>query len=326
MTGRIWIIGIISILTGCASIKSDPTTTPGDGLVYYLPKKDLIVTVTRSQAKDQPVITTASLETTTAYPELSKPYVLTYSRNLIGRNELHVGVTSTGLLTSTTSTTTSGVTEALKNLAASIGAMHGLAAPPKAGACPLGIFTYIYDLKEDISGFPQPCGIKITVKHVESAPSSGQHSKADGTSGEGIFYRQQEPFLVTAESTDGGGARTSKILLSPSKSGLRYLPIERTLFANNKADFAFEDGVPTKYDQNADGELIALFKLPADVIGAYFGAVGQLFSSFKDNSNAQVDALNADLKLQLAKQKYDACSKAFQQNNSEMVKILDCVK
>jgi hypothetical protein len=320
-----WALVLATTLTGCASLTSEPTSEPGDGLVYYLPKKDLIITVKRTQAASPEV----KIEASAAYPDTGTPYLLAFSRNLIGKNELHIGVTSTGLLTSATSTTTSGISDVLKNLAASLGAVSALAAPPLAPAapCPFGTTTHVYDLSQTAIAEPDlPCGFSVTLVHTDSAKGSGKHVGKTPSGGSGIFYRQQEAFLVTVKSTDGGGINDSKIVLSPSKAGIRYLPIERTLFANNKADFGFEDGVPTKYDQNADGELIGLLKLPADVIGAYFGAVGQLFSSLKETNNAQVDAMNADLKLQLAKQKFEACGMAIRQQNSELIKTLECAK
>ncbi|HVE52541.1 MAG TPA: hypothetical protein VNB23_04095 [Ramlibacter sp.] len=308
-------------LAGCASINSTPTTEPGDGLVYYMPKKDIVVTVVREAAK-----TTATIDTTSAYPDMDQPFVLNFGRNLVGRNELNIGIGSTGLLTSAKSTTTSGIADALKNLATSLGTLHGMAAPPApAVTCPLGTFTYMYAAADATHN---PCGLTVRIQRVAASKPSALESsavkKAAGSTG--VFYRQQEAYRVDVVGTVPAAVNTSSIVLSPSAAPLRFLPIERTLFANNKADFTFVDGVPTKYDQEADGELIGLFKLPADVAGAYFTAVGNIFGTLKTNRGAESEALAADVQLEMAKMKYAECIRALREKNDTLVQQLECGK
>src|SRR5439155_15354195 len=121
-------------------------------------------------------------------------------------------------------------------------------------------------------------GSLTAVPSAASSPAVGGVPTVPGTSKAGVFYRQEEAFKVTAE---GAGLKVTTIVLSPSLAPTRFLPIFGSLFASAEADFGFVDGMPTKYDQNADGESIALLKLPADVIAAYFGAVGKMFDNFK---------------------------------------------
>lgn len=322
------LLASVMLLGACASIESTPSNNPGDGLVYYMPKKDVLVTVVRGTAT-----TVVTIAPTPAYADLANPYVLNFKRNWLGKNEIEIGVKSTGLLTSAKSTTTSGVGEALKNLATSLGSFKGLSAPPdKTKPCLPGTFTYLYDVATD--DLVQPCGLTITIQRVAASKASSGTTELDATTktrkteaGKGIFYRQEEAFRVkVVGDANQPPVDTAAIILSPSKSPVRFLPIEKTLFASNKADFGFDDGMPTKYDQNADGELIALFKLPADVIGAYFSAVGNVFGSLKDNSNKEGDALVASMKLELAKKKYDACVQALREKNDTLVQQLECGK
>ena len=58
--------------------------------------------------------------------------------------------------------------------------------------------------------------------------------------------------------------------------------------------------------------LVSLLNLPADVIGAYFSAVGQVFDSFKSNDTKEATALSESLDLELTKQKYEACIAAIE--------------
>lgn len=311
-------------ISGCASINSTPTTEPGDGLVYYMPKKDIVVTVVREATK-----ATATIQVTAAYPDLDRPYVLNFNRNLLGKNEMNVGIGPTGLLKSAKSTTTSGIAEALKNLATSIGTAHGTAAAPqvsdKPEICPVGTFTYLLEARDDMHRI---CGANISIRRLAASKPTAKESTAGLLSGggAGIFYRQMEAYRVDVKGDKNSAMDTSSIELSPSLAPVRFLPIEKSLFANNTADFGFDDGIPTKYDQEADGELIALFKLPADVIGAYFAAVGKMFGSTTTNSNAEVAAMAADVQLQQAKLKYGECIQALKDKNDTLVQQLGCGK
>jgi hypothetical protein len=125
-----------------------------------------------------------------------------------------------------------------------------------------------------------------------------------------VFYRQSEPYEITVKDSSTN-ANYQKIILSPSQSKISFLPISKTLFANNEASFTFEDGIPKSAKQDTDGELIALVKIPADIIGAYFAAIGSVFNSFKTNDTAKTDALAANLKLELEQRKYNECKAAL---------------
>jgi len=319
----------VAALAGCASVESTPTDKPGDGLVYYLPKKDIVVSVIREAAGK----ITATISTTTAYADVGQPYVLNFKRNWVGNNELDVSVNSVGLLTSAKSTTTSGIADVLKNLAGSVGAIHGLgAAPAAAAACPAGTYTYIYKAGTDPAAADQPCGLKVTITRlIASKPTDGEvgerkDPKPLNSAASGFFYRQEEAYKVIVADPVLSSVNTSAVILSPSQSPVRFLPVERTLFSANKADFSFTDGIPSKYDQQADGELIGLLKLPADVISAYFAAVGSVFGIRKDTSTKEADALAASTKLEMAKVKYSACIKAIQDHDDALVQKLECEK
>lgn len=316
-----WIIISLSALciSSCSSIKSieQPTADSVDGLTYYMPKKDFVVTIN----VESDVVKKISLGTTPAYPDLSKQYVLNHGSNFLGKNTLDVAVTEKGLLTSSKSTTISHVTDVFKNLATTYGQLRSFSLDGKStpvDKCSTDgehIFTY------SSTGTYEPCGITITISKAESSNETKAHNKKAEESYSGVFYRQNEPYLVSAT---GEGLNISSIVFSPSNSKTLFLPVSKTFFANNEADFEFVDGIPTKYRQDTDGEAIALFKLPADIVGAYFGAIGSIFDSFKSNDGKEAEALSSSLSLELAKKKYTACIKAIDDKDEETVKELDC--
>jgi hypothetical protein len=314
------IIGVSLSVLGCSSIKSieSPASDSSDGLMYYMPKKDFLVTIVKNGGK----ITTVSLGTTGAYPDTSKSYVLKYDQNLLGKNTLNVGADINGLLKSSKSTTVSGVSDVLKNLGETLGTLTALGAEAVAPPddCPAD-GTHTFTIAGETTKDKSLCGLKITVTKLATTQSAPL-SQTAGVSYSGVFYRQAEPYRMVAT----GSLNTSAIVFSPSSAPVHFLPVSKTLFSNNEADFDFTDGMPTKYNQDTDGELVALSKLPATILSAYFSAIGTVFDSFKERDTKQADALNAQLKLELAKKKYDACVVAIQAKDNTAIQQLDCGK
>lgn len=140
----------------------------------------------------------------------------------------------------------------------------------------------------------------------------------------GLYYRQQEPYLIQVQ---GAGINSAAVLMAPNESPVRFLPVSKTFFSGNSADFAFEDGVPTKYKQETEGEIVALLKLPADVLSAYFSAAGAVFDAFKERDQKEAAALAESLKLEVARKKYEACIvalKAAGKDGGALFKELKC--
>ena len=308
----------------CSSIKSIESPGQGtksvDGLTYFMPKKDLLVTIKIEGDK----ITKVTLGTTPSYPDLSKQYVLRYQKNLVGKNTLDVGINEAGLLTSAKSTTVSQVTDVFKALAATAGLSKPFAVVPseKLMACGVGDHSFVYDFREFSCGVTKtPCGIKIEAKKHTEPFSVVSHPTEENEEFSGVFYRQNIPYLVAAS---GNGINVQSIVFSPSESAIHFLPVSKTFASNNEADFGFTEGIPTKYKQDTEGELVALLKLPADIIGAYFAAIGMVFDSFKTKDTSEAAALAESLKLELAKKKYDACISAINAGDNELVNALGC--
>ena len=327
-------------LLACASIESQgvpqtaPQATSVKGLSYYMPNKDFVVTLSIKGQKPEK----AGIGTTPAYPDLSRQYVLRYGRNWLGKNTLDVTVTPTGLLSTATSSTQSGVAEALRGLASSLGSSQGLRteALQAGSACSIdGEYTFVFQKP----GVYRPCGEAVTIsirapsepvvlRAAAAAPGTVSDPASDPSSEvpteqaqAGIFYRQERPYLVTVT---GGAVNAAALVYSPSEARTHFLPIARTFFSGNSAEFELADGMPKRYKQASDGEGLALFKLPADVLAAYFSAVGSLFDSFKSNDGKQAQALGESLKLEFAKKKFDACMEALRAEDKDRIKALAC--
>jgi hypothetical protein len=321
------VILAVMLLAGCSSVTSIRQERAGseDGLAYYMPKRDFLVTLTVSS---EGKVTDASFAATDNYPDLSQPYMLTYSRNLVGKNSLDVSINEQGLLTTTTSITTSGMSDILKGLATTAGTLAGTKALPPDGekptACKQGQYVFRVEARTQVK---EACDVRLGIKLLVGAGTPPKDTQPNFREADvqhaGLFYRQQRPYTLEVISTDDS-FRKAAILLSPSESPTRFLPMARTLFANNQAEFTFTAGVPTKYKQDADGELVALLKLPADVISAYFSAIGSIFDNFKSRDEKEVAALNASTKLELATVKYEACKAALKSKDEEVLKKLGC--
>jgi hypothetical protein len=372
-----------TLLASCAAIQSVVAPTKVDGLAYYMPMKDIVITVTPGDAAKPPAAQAAApsgtppakpvppkiaIAVTKSYPDRSKPYALRFGTNAFGTHTLDVVVTEQGLLSSAKSTTTSTVQDALKGLAsaagmASVFAMErseGETAPCAAGdnvfvftppledtsyrACELVVT--IVPLRGSLADGVRRVGIeemrfatmrsearkeKRELLRSRDAPQESVVQEALGKSGAdetadtqhaGVFYRQELPYLVTVSS--GAGVHQAAVVMSPSRSPTNFLPAKRTFFANNKAEFGFTDGVPKSYLQQTEGEGTAIFQVPAIVVGAYFEAAGKMFDNVKNTNAKEIEMLNQELKLELARRKVQACLAAIAVNDTAKIAELGC--
>ncbi|QOJ24121.1 MAG: hypothetical protein HRU78_11115 [Gammaproteobacteria bacterium] len=114
--------------------------------------------------------------------------------------------------------------------------------------------------------------------------------------------------------------RLETLVFLPS-ANTHFLPIAKSFFADNAADFAFVDGMPTKYGQDTKSEFAALFKLPGDIIGGFFGGVGAIFSNFKTINTDQSAALAAAQQVEFLKFKQELCLAAVRANDAASVSL-----
>lgn len=348
---------ILSACTSMKSIKNPEHTDDKDGLSYFLPKKDILIqfsvkqssspkpdssssTDQKSQKKETGSktdsnsansgsgnkITEVTISATSAYPDFSKQYILNYSYNLIGKNTLNIGINRSGLLTSATSETESKINESFRALAKAGGmALANLSTnEQKEGKkCDeIGDYTFIYSVSDDLSKSKEACGYSITITKLLDDKKFenliGTEKNKDNKLLNGIFYRQEIPYHVAV--TKGQYSHQS-IVFSPSASKTLFLPIHPTLFADNSAEFTFSDGIPTKYKQVVESELLALAQLPADIIEGYFEGVGALFKHISGAKEAQ----SGNIKHELDTLRYELCIAAINANNTNLITELQCI-
>ena len=321
MKKHLILAGCVALISACSGVKSvpDPDQDNLDGLIYYMPMRDLIVTV---EIGDGDKLNSVTIGTSAPYADRSRKYSLSFQKALLANNDINIGTSSAGLLKSATSETTSQVSEIFKGLASLAGSAAGAANVVESPMCTKGshVFTYKFPALAEET----PCGVKVKVKRYDNAGIDLSTKRVtDNKSGNsGIFYKQEIAYLISV--TYPGELNAAKIVTSPSESPIYFLPISKTLFSTSKADFTFDEGVPTKFAQKEDSELASLFSLPATIIGAYFTAVGNIFSSFKANDDKQVAALQSELALEIQKRKTRECMAAAKDGRTDDIQKLDC--
>ena len=328
------LLASISVLGGCASVNSTMNAKASDGgLVYYMPMRDIVITVTNAGGKITSIVASAS----TPYADRSKAYMLEYQRHPLAKNTLDIDVSEAGLLTSSKSNQTGDAVAALGGLgtlagyirASNVGIQSDTAGRTKAkdaGAeCTLdGNHTFVYRVTQMEGNVCNGIQFKLEkLGWANGKVTNPTMSQKDETSYAGVFYRVNMPYKVTVFSDT---MHSETIVFSPSESQEYFLPVARTFFANNdsKITLANGSGVPSKYVQDTDGEVAALLKLPAAIVTPYFAAIGQLFAGFSSKNTSEASALNSTLSLELTKMKFEACIKAIEDKDTERISSLKC--
>jgi hypothetical protein len=88
--------------------------------------------------------------------------------------------------------------------------------------------------------------------------------------------------------------------------------------------FTFTDDALTHCKHTTEAEALALFKLPAEVIAAYFTGIGTMFTAFKTRDAGEIAALTEALKLETLKRKFDACINAYNAGEPTKIAALGC--
>jgi len=305
-----------------------------DGLVYRLPKRRIKVTLTVDADAAKPP--TVSVETTEPYPDLDTRFTASFRRNQVGTNDLNLVVSDKGLLGSATSETTSKLSEVLQGLAGVVGTLKPAAIAARTGSkdalaeCKTpAVYTYIFEpaiTRESPSvkntGF---CGLTITTTLLGGAAlgtSTPRLEKAFTQSQSGLFYRQPLPYSV--EVTVANQQFPFVVMLpngiDTDGGPIQFLPVARSLFGHNKATLTFADGVPTGYQESVDGEAIGLVALPAQVVGAYFEAIGKMFTARKGVKDTETSYDAAVVTLAVQQQKTKKCLQAVSGGDSDAIK------
>jgi hypothetical protein len=274
---------------------------------------------------ESPVIKIAA---SSSYADTTQAFVARFSRNLIGKNQLTIEVNDRGLLNSAKSETTSELSQIFSALASAAGSEYAASyGASTAESCPKKVSMVI---RIDPAISPQPsipvpnspgaCNVVVKVKAPTVNVASNERSQAVRKPQSGFFYRQNLPYTVTV--TFDRWTATDVVML-PNASPVQFLPVEKSLFANNTSDLAFSDGVLTRYGQTVDGEALAVAKLPAEVLKAYFAAIGAMFTSRKDASASEAGYLDAMLTLTKKQVDTEVCLAAYRSQDEDRI-AKDC--
>ena len=309
------------------NIPRDGAPCPNNGIAYHLPKRLFKLSVTIDKSSK---ITSIAATTTAPLPDIDtkKQYCGVFSTNLLAENSIDFEVSKSGLLTKAASKSDSKVSEALKELAEAAGYGVGIVALDGgvSASCPPGL-THTLVLDPDDVGKHPLCGVKFTLKGPPEAKERSIESKS-GTSHNGVFYRQEEPYTLTARGPNG--ATYSTVLLAPNASPTQFLPLPRTFFSDSDTTFGFDGGMPTQYKVKTGSEILEFLSIPADVLGAYFDAVGAVFAKIGAAASAEskADALISQQATALATQerqrlaaeaKLRACQEAVASGDSTKI-------
>lgn len=344
-------LALILLASGCGSLHSTKVGqhAVGEGLVYYLPKKDVLITITVSGGGDgssgeesqKTQVTSIEIGTTTAYPDLANAFILRRGRQAFGDNQLDIGVSESGLLQSTNSTYTSQTLTAFKEAARAAATVATVKSAPEDSAdiCPPGTHTFLLRIAEGEEGFGSDkeliCGLSGKVAeldnggepHFEDVKSSTLINTGNGPQYEqtpAIFYRQSLPYKVSIKADNSEKYTTNSIVFSPNLSRTLALPISKSFFGDNTAELTFQHGIPTQFNQTKESEAVGLLKLPAEIVAAYFQAVGSVFDSFKATDTSESAQLDAGLDLKLKELKYQACLDAIRNEDLAKIEELEC--
>ena len=316
---------LVTIVSGCAALSSTELSTPNEpkGVVYYMPKRDFLVTL---EIGDDGSTSKATIGQTAVYPDISRPYLLQHRILPLAKNETEITVVN-GLLTASKSTMTSSVLDAAKALAGAAGTRNAALSKNGEvdGPCESGI-QRIQVPVPTVNWSSNFCDVTIKIEVMGQNTNLKTTSLSKGEAHSGIFYRMNLPYKISVEREAKPSISEVNMLMSPSESPILFIPISRGFFANAKADVAFESGVLSSYKQTTESEVVGAAKLPAEIATAYFAAIGAVFTSFKSNDNLEIDKINANIKLQIALKKSEACIEAIEAGKDDIVQSLECSK
>ena len=325
------------VFTGCAGLKSskaDPSNL--EGVAYYMPMRAFVLTVTTVGG----AVTALKWELSPSLPDLRQAYSLNFNPHWIGKTTIDVAVGPSGLLGSANTSTTSSIAELAKMQSAAATAKAKMLVA--AEECPPdGTFVF-YILAPTKDGAVCKKGDGNAVQYrIEALPLLGAvdtkttkthppvHVPAEGAV-QGVFYRMERPYTASAWATTGANRAISQLatslLSTPNESPTMYLPFGRTLFAANDAKVTFSEGVLQKYTQADEGELVASLQFPAKILGAYFSAVGNIFSAFSTRDVKDAELKLQELKLDLFADQLAKCKAALDKGDSAALTALACDK
>jgi hypothetical protein len=321
MSKGIFIIVAVSILSGCAALKStrhsDDSLAPGLG--YYLPNGDFKITMTVSNDGGGPM-RVFKVETL-YYPDVTERYSVTVPKNILGATEANIQVSEAGLLESVTYTYEPKILEAIEAIPPVVPA-QAMTARDAEGPCSApGDYVAIIAPGDRKGAL---CGFTINVTSLGStarttaaiAQPDASYGRSVATSGarmpkNGLFFRMNLPYRIDILSDGGTALAHSDIALSPTDASTLFVQTHRSLFATISGSITFDNGVLVSFAPKSSSEIETAFKLPAAIIKAYFDSVNALFVLRKGAADSETQYLGALENMRKAKADLEACQAAY---------------
>ncbi len=324
MTQAVFMLVAISILPGCAALKStrhnDDRLAPGLG--YYLPNGDLKVTMTVSNDGGGP--TRVFKVETLYYPDVTERYSVTVPKNILGATEADIQVSEAGLLESVTYTYEPKILEAIAGIPPTAPA-QALTARDADGPC--GAPGDYVAIVAPADGEGTLCGFRIKVASLgTTARTTAAIAQPDASYGRyaatgqrmpsnGLYFRMNLPYRVDIYDKDNSGQDAllvySDIALSPTGASTLFVQTHRSLFATISGSIAFENGVLVSFAPKSSSEIETAFKLPAAILRAYFNSVNALFVLRKGAADSETQYLGALENMRKAQADLQACQAAY---------------
>lgn len=344
-----------ALLSGCVSFHTNhgesgnqnAATEPG--IYYYLPKKDIIVTLTVEQKANSQPVYKFDFDTSTAYPNLSRSYRLNQTKQFFADVTDKYIISTSGLLSSVDVKSESKVETVLENLA---GTGRNKMVGDDPSACPVGTYVLAIDPAIDprkdknvsagyqyggelchfVIGYrvaqtperKKTSGSTSGPDENESGANNDENNDIAGTDSKiyeyrppleveedtkGIVYRNDLPYVIEVRS--GKDLKARKLVFSPTGAITRILPLKKGFFAQTDHKFVLEDGRLVNVDYKKDSELATVLTAPAKLIGAYTGALGQVLSGIHGPSNERLEADKIEASQRLLKAKIAQCQDAL---------------
>lgn len=112
---------------------------------------------------------------------------------------------------------------------------------------------------------------------------------------DGLYYRREVPYLLSIYRTEGDQSRLAKAILLalPNGSPREFLPLKGGAFTTRTFATVFENGMLVSHSEARPSELLAIAKIPVDVLKAIFTIPTELVTLKVNYTNAGKDLAEA---------------------------------
>lgn len=281
----------VSMVTGCTAIVSAPLNQHSDTPVkatevYALPKTMVGLRV------DGNNITNVSVGVFTV-PDRQHTYAARISESILSQDNFVFENDEFGQLKTLNATLTDKTTDAFKALAESAGRFGGL---ELSGKNELSEFKVIFDPHtnegmEQARSALKAGGRNLDIECLDCAPPTpAARGPMSGIVGRA---KSQIRLKICDGPCTGNGDFIVKSIGSFNASPLFVVPVRRSGFGARKTKLTFSEHGFIKSEVEKPSELVGLFELPGELVGALAGGVTKAFQDESGNVDAETALLKS---------------------------------